>query len=113
MLKLLTHVGRYMLWMSKVFRRPEKMRMYRIRIFEEIMAVGYNSVGLVALVSLFMGAVLTLQLAYNLESPLIPLYTVGLGVRDSIIWSLPPPSSASFLPERWVRASLGRSAPCA
>lgn len=90
MLKLLSHIGRYVLWMGRVFRRPEKMRIYRIRIFEEIQNVGYNSVGLVAIVSLFMGAVLTIQLAYNLESPLIPLYTVGLGVRDSIILEFAP-----------------------
>lgn len=90
MLKLLTHIGRYVLWMGRVFRRPEKMRIYRTRIFEEVQAVGYNSVGLVALVSLFMGAVLTIQLAYNLESPLIPLYTVGLGVRDSILLEFAP-----------------------
>lgn len=90
MFKLLTHIGRYLLWMGRVFRRPEKMRIYRIRIFEEVVAVGYNSVGLVALVSLFMGAVLTLQLAYNLESPLIPTYTVGLGVRDSILLEFAP-----------------------
>lgn len=90
MFKLLTHIGRYILWMGRVFHRPEKMRIYRIRIFEEVVAVGYNSVGLVALVSLFMGAVLTLQLAYNLESPFIPIYTVGLGVRDSVLLEFAP-----------------------
>lgn len=66
------------------------MRIFRQRIFEEVQNVGYDSVGLVAIVSLFMGAVLTLQLAYNLSSPLIPLYTVGLGVRDSIILEFAP-----------------------
>jgi phospholipid/cholesterol/gamma-HCH transport system permease protein len=76
--------------MGRVFRKPEKWGIYRRRIFEEVQNVGYNSVGLVAIVSLFMGAVLTIQLAYNLSSPLIPLYTVGLGVRDSILLEFAP-----------------------
>lgn len=87
---LLEHIGRYVLWMSKVFRKPEKWSIYRQRIFEEVMSVGYDSIGLVAIVSTFMGAVLTIQLAYNLESPLIPIYTVGLGVRDSLILEFSP-----------------------
>jgi phospholipid/cholesterol/gamma-HCH transport system permease protein len=84
------HIGQYVIWMSRVFRSPEKWSIFRKRIFEEVQNVGYASLGLVAIVSLFMGAVLTIQLAYNLESPLIPLYTVGLGVRDSLILEFSP-----------------------
>lgn len=64
--------------------------MYRIQIAREIEKVGYASVGIVALVSTFMGAVLTLQTAYNITSPFIPKYTVGLAVRDSIILEFAP-----------------------
>ncbi|MFT4544984.1 MAG: phospholipid/cholesterol/gamma-HCH transport system permease protein [Bacteroidia bacterium] len=84
------HIGRYVLWMTRVFRKPEKWSVFRQRIFEEIQNVGYASIGLVAIVSAFMGAVLTIQLAYNIDSPLIPLYTVGLGVRDSLILEFSP-----------------------
>ena len=76
--------------MSRVFKKPEKWSVYRKQIFHEIQAVGYASLGLVALVSLFMGAVLAIQLAYNIESPLIPMYTVGFGVRDSLILEFSP-----------------------
>jgi phospholipid/cholesterol/gamma-HCH transport system permease protein len=76
--------------MSRVFRKPEKWSVYRRQIFEEVQAIGYDSLGLVAIVSSFMGAVLTIQLAYNIESPLIPLYSVGLGVRDSLILEFCP-----------------------
>lgn len=76
--------------MGRVFRQPEKWRIFRKRLFEEVQNIGYDSLGLVAIVSTFMGAVLTIQLAYNLESPLIPLYTVGLGVRDSLILEFSP-----------------------
>lgn len=64
--------------------------MFRARIMEEVISIGYASVGIVALVSLFMGAVLTLQMAYNVTSPFIPKYTVGLGVRDSMILEFAP-----------------------
>lgn len=87
---LFFHIGQYVIWMSRVFRRPEKWSIFRSRIFEEIQNVGYASLGLVALVSIFMGAVLTIQMASNIESPLIPLYTVGLGVRDSLILEFSP-----------------------
>jgi phospholipid/cholesterol/gamma-HCH transport system permease protein len=76
--------------MSRVFKRPEKWSMYRKQIFHEVQSIGYDSLGLVALVSLFMGAVLAIQLAYNIESPLIPMYTVGFGVRDSLILEFSP-----------------------
>ena len=79
-----------MLWMSRVFRKPEKLSVFRRQIFAEIQNVGYDSLGLVALVSIFMGAVLAIQLAYNIESPLIPMYTVGFGVRDSLILEFSP-----------------------
>ena len=84
------HIGRYVLWISRVFKKPEKWRIYRQRIFEEVQNIGYASIGLVSIVSAFMGAVLTIQLAYNIDSPLIPLYTVGLGVRDSLILEFSP-----------------------
>jgi phospholipid/cholesterol/gamma-HCH transport system permease protein len=89
-MNIFIHIGRYVLWMGRVFRRPEKWSIYRQRIFEEVQNIGYDSIGLVAMVSMFMGAVLTIQLAYNIVSPLIPTYTVGLGVRDSLILEFSP-----------------------
>jgi len=76
--------------MSRVFKKPEKWSIYRQRIFEEVQNLGYASIGLVSIVSGFMGAVLTIQLAYNIDSPLIPTYTVGLGVRDSLLLEFSP-----------------------
>jgi len=59
--------------------------MYFKRFFEEIYLLGINSLGIVAIISIFMGMVITLQTAYNLENPLIPEYLVGLTTRDSMI----------------------------
>ncbi len=89
-MRLFHHIGQYVIWMSRVFQKPEKWHIYRRRVFDEVQNLGYASLGLVAIVSTFMGAVLTIQMAYNLESPLIPSYAVGLGVRDSLILEFSP-----------------------
>lgn len=51
----------------------------------EFILLGLNSIGIVAIISVFMGAVITLQTAYNTENPIYPVYLIGLGCRDSII----------------------------
>ena len=59
--------------------------MYYKQVFREIESIGINSVGIVIIISVFMGAVITLQTRYNLENPLIPLYLIGLTARDSML----------------------------
>lgn len=81
----LFHVGRYAMFLKRVFSRPIKHRLFFRQIIKEMDALGISSIGIVVIISFFMGAVITLQLAYNLEMPLIPRYTVGLGARDTIL----------------------------
>jgi phospholipid/cholesterol/gamma-HCH transport system permease protein len=84
-MKFLNEVGRYFILMSKVFSRPEKNKVYYKQIFREIESLGINSIGIVIIISIFMGAVITLQTRYNLENPLIPMYLIGLTARDSML----------------------------
>lgn len=84
-MKLLTEIGRYLLLMQRVFSKPEKWKMYYKQILREIEALGINSIGIVIIISIFMGAVVTLQTRYNLENPLIPLYLIGLTARDTML----------------------------
>jgi phospholipid/cholesterol/gamma-HCH transport system permease protein len=84
------HFGRYFLLMKRTFRKPEKLAIYRDRIFEEMNLLGVGSLGIVAIISVFMGAVITIQSAFNFESPLIPSYAVGVAVRDSMILEFSP-----------------------
>jgi len=84
-MKLLFHVGRYYLLVGKVFSKPEKFSIYYKRVIREIELLGINSLGIVALVSLFIGAVITMQVAYNLENPFVPRYLVGLSARDTML----------------------------
>ena len=82
---LLQHIGRYTLLIIRAFSRPEKHRMYYIQTIREMEVLGINSTGIVAIISFFMGAVITIQTAYNTESPLFPTYLIGLAARDSIL----------------------------
>jgi phospholipid/cholesterol/gamma-HCH transport system permease protein len=82
---LFYHIGRYFLLLKKVFAKPEKHSVYYKETLKEIQKLGINSMGIVAIISLFMGAVITIQTAYNTENPLLPTYLIGLGARDSIL----------------------------
>ena len=84
-MKLFYHIGRYFILLVKVFSRPEKTKVLLRSVVNEIVNLGINSLGIVIIISVFMGAVITLQTAYNIENPLIPTYLVGLTARDSMI----------------------------
>lgn len=76
--------------MGKVFSRPEKRSIYWKRFLEEVQSVGLSSIGIVALMSGFMGVVITIQTASNIDSAWIPEYTVGFTTRQSIILEFSP-----------------------
>lgn len=86
----LTSLGRYFLLMQRTFSKPEKFSIYRRQIFKEIENLGIGSLGIVAIISMFMGAVITIQSAFGFESPWIPLYAVGVASRDSIVLEFSP-----------------------
>ena len=56
----------------------------------EFQKIGVESMGIVAIISVFMGAVAAMQVAFNIDSPLIPLITVGFTVRQSMILEFSP-----------------------
>jgi phospholipid/cholesterol/gamma-HCH transport system permease protein len=85
MFKFLAQLGHYFLMLKKVFSKPEKLILYYKQTMNEIVNLGLNSVGIIAIISFFMGAVITLQSAYNTQSPIYPRYFIGLACRDSIL----------------------------
>jgi phospholipid/cholesterol/gamma-HCH transport system permease protein len=76
--------------MYKVFRKPDKWKVYRKQLIIEIYNLGIESLGIVAIISVFMGAVVAIQTAYNIDSPLIPLSMIGFTVRQSVILEFSP-----------------------
>ena len=89
-IKLFYHVGQYWLMLRQVFRRPEKRNVFWSRFFDEVNSIGVGSLGIVAIISIFMGAVITIQSAFGFSSPWSPLYAVGYAARDSIILEFSP-----------------------
>lgn len=85
MIRFLTLFGQYFLLLKKVFSKPEKAGVYYRQTMHELVYLGLNSVGIITIISFFMGAVITLQTAYNTENPIYPTYLIGLGCRDSIL----------------------------
>ena len=84
-MRFLHEFGRYCLFIAKIFAEPEKKVIYYRQTLKEIEKLVIDSVGIVIVISIFMGAVITLQTRYNLENPLIPLYLIGLTARDTML----------------------------
>jgi phospholipid/cholesterol/gamma-HCH transport system permease protein len=89
-LKVVTSTGDYVLLMLRVFTKPQKGRIFWQRLLDEIQGLGIESIGIVAFISAFMGAVVAIQTAYNIDNPFIPLTMIGWTVRQSVILEFSP-----------------------
>jgi len=78
-------IGRYFLLMGKVFSKPEKYSIFRRKLFYEMESIGLDSIIIVAIISIFMGASIVIQLATNLENPFLPKYLIGYATREAIV----------------------------
>ena len=85
MIKALRTVGRYFMLMGRTFSRPERMRMFFRQYLNELEQLGVNSIGIVLLISFFIGAVITIQIKLNIESPWMPRWTVGYVTREIML----------------------------
>lgn len=84
-MKFFETLGRYVILMGKVFSRPEKWGMYYKRIIAEMDQLGVGSIPLTAIISVFIGAVITIQMAITLESPFIPQLMIGYAAKETMI----------------------------
>ena len=90
MLSIFYHIGKYFLLLSRIFKKPDNIKLYLRQILNEMVSLGLGSLGLISIISLFMGAVVTIQTVSAINSPFIPLYTVGFATRQSFILELAP-----------------------
>ncbi|MEI6523143.1 MAG: ABC transporter permease [Bacteroidota bacterium] len=86
----LYHFGRYYLLVRRTFKRPEKFSIYWKQYVLQMDSLGIGSLGIVSIISIFMGAVICIQSAFGFESPWIPLYAVGVSTRDIITLEFSP-----------------------
>jgi phospholipid/cholesterol/gamma-HCH transport system permease protein len=89
-MKLFTEIGRYLLMLKGMFSKPENMKMYWKELMHQCSEIGFGSLGIVAIISVFIGAVSTIQTAYQLVSPIIPPSTIAQIVRDTVILEFAP-----------------------
>lgn len=82
---LLAQVGEYALLMRQTFTIPGRWRMFYRSLVREIYQLGVDSLGIVFIISFFIGAVITIQLSINIQSPLIPKFTIGYSAREMIL----------------------------
>src|SRR5450755_1354892 len=85
-----TEFGRYLLMIKGMFSRPENGKMYWKEFMHQCSEIGIGSLGIVVIISVFMGAVSTLQTAYQLVSPFIPRASIAQIVRDTVILEFAP-----------------------
>ncbi|MBR5435257.1 MAG: ABC transporter permease [Muribaculaceae bacterium] len=77
--------GQYCVFMARVFSVPEKWKIFFRKLVQEITKLGMDSIPLVAIISVFIGAVITIQMQLNIISPLVPSYSVGLATREIVL----------------------------
>ena len=84
-LNYLNTLGQYLILMGRSFSRPERMRMFFKRYVKEMSQLGVDSVGIVLLISLFIGAVICIQMKLNIQSPWMPRWVSGYTTREIML----------------------------
>jgi phospholipid/cholesterol/gamma-HCH transport system permease protein len=97
---MFTSLGRYILLLRLSFRKPEKFSVYWAEIMREMVSQGIGSLGIIAIISVFIGAVAAIQVAFQLISPYITKTVVGSISRDSTILEFSPTISSLVLTGR-------------
>ena len=85
LLKFLVTFGRYLILMGRSFARPERMRMFMKRYIKEMSQLGIDSIGIVLLISFFIGAVICIQMKLNIQSPWMPRWVSGYTTREIML----------------------------
>jgi phospholipid/cholesterol/gamma-HCH transport system permease protein len=89
-MNLFTEFGKYILLIKGMFTKPENHRMYWRELMHQCVEIGIGSMGIVVIISIFMGAVSALQTAYQLTNPLVPITIIPSIVRDTVILEFAP-----------------------
>lgn len=77
--------GRYWIFMSRVVAVPDRWKVFIRRTIQEVSKLGVDSIPLVLIISVFIGAVIAIQMQLNISSPLVPAYSTGLATREIIL----------------------------
>lgn len=89
-MKFLYDVGDYVVLMYQAFKRPDKGRVFRRQLLMDFRSYGTDSIGIVAIISVFTGAIIAIQTAYNMDNPLLSMKLVGFSTRQMMILEFSP-----------------------
>ena len=89
-MRFFVHFGRYLLLLKNMFSKPEQLKMYAKEFIHQCVETGWRSIGIVVIISFFIGAVSTVQTAYQLVSPLIPQAAIAQIVRETVLLEFAP-----------------------
>ncbi|MBC7845073.1 MAG: ABC transporter permease [Flavobacterium sp.] len=90
LIRYLSQIGKYFLMWKEIFSKQTKWSVMRVLIFKEIDDLIIGSLGIVAFISFFVGGVVSIQTALNLNNPLIPRNIIGYATRESVILEFAP-----------------------
>ncbi len=96
-MRFLFHFGRYITMLFNMFSRPERKTMYWRELLRQMYEIGVGSLMIVAVISVFIGAVTAVQFAYQLKDSFVPAYYIGFIVRSSMLIELAPTFSCLVL----------------
>ena len=106
----LRHIGKYFIMLRQVFRKPQKWSVFREMLFREIEDLGLKSLGIIAFISFFVGGVIAIQTALNVNNPFIPKYVVGFATKQSVILEFAPTFMSVILVGKvgsYISSSIG------
>jgi len=89
-MNIFSRLGEFLLMIKGMFTKPEHWRMYWKELMHQCVELGIGSLGIVSIISVLIGAVSTLQTAYQFVSPIIPRSVIAQIVRDSVILEFAP-----------------------
>ena len=89
-MKLFTHIGRYFLMLQRIFEKFTKWSILKKLILTDIDTLIIRSMGIVSFISFFVGGVVAIQTALNMENPLLPRNLMGFATRQSVILEFAP-----------------------
>ena len=106
----LEHIGKYFIMLKQVFRKPQKWSVFREMLFREIEDLGLKSLGIITFISFFVGGVVAIQTALNVDSPFIPKYLIGFATKRSVILEFAPTFMCVILAGKvgsYISSSIG------
>lgn len=104
------HTGKYFIMLRQVFKKPQRSSIFKETLFREIEELGIKSLGIIAFISFFIGGVIALQTALNLNNPFIPKSLIGFAAKRSVILEFAPTFCSIILAGKvgsYITSSIG------